>query len=75
MLENTEGVMKKDNPEKLATLRYSLTCICPVSCVSGAASFSGLFFYIAPAVFSNMYLSCENTDGVMKKDNPEKLAT
>ena len=39
-------------------LRYSLTCICPVSCVSYVASFSGLSFYIAPSVFSNMYLSC-----------------
>jgi uncharacterized membrane protein len=97
---------------------YSLTCICPVSCVSYVASFSGLSFYITPSVFSNMYLSCvlcilccqflwivllhypfgilshvfvlclvylihktqdkdmlENTEGVMKKDNPEKLAT
>jgi hypothetical protein len=73
MLENTEGVMKKENPEKLLVylmlavsldfpfslpLRYSLTCICPVSCVSYVASFSGLSFYIAPSVFSNMYLSC-----------------
>jgi hypothetical protein len=44
MLENTEGVMKKDNPE-------------PVSCVSYVASLSGLFFFITPSVFSNMYLS------------------
>jgi hypothetical protein len=29
-----------------------------VSCVSYVASFSGLFFYIAPSVFSNIYLSC-----------------
>jgi hypothetical protein len=66
-------------------LRYSLTCICPVSCVSYVNSFSGLSFYITPSVFSNMYLSgiqktqdkymLENTEGVMKKDNPEKLAT
>ena len=39
-------------------LRYSLTCICPVSCVSYVVSFSGLSFYITPSVFSNMYLSC-----------------
>ena len=39
-------------------LRYSLTCICAVSCVSYVASFSGLSFYITPSVFSNMYLSC-----------------
>ena len=39
-------------------LRYSLTCICPVSCVSYVASFPGLSFYITPSVFSNMYLSC-----------------
>jgi hypothetical protein len=46
MLENTEGVMKKDNPEKLATYK------------SYVASFSGLSFFITPLVFSNMYLSC-----------------
>jgi hypothetical protein len=57
MLENTEGVIEKDNPEKLP-LRYSLTCICPVSCVPNVASFSGLSFLITPSVFSNMYLSC-----------------
>ena len=39
-------------------LRYSLTCICPVSCVPYVASFSGLSFCIAPSVFSNIYLSC-----------------
>ena len=42
----------------LLPLRYSLTCICPVSCVPYVASFSGLSFFIAPSVFSNMYLSC-----------------
>jgi hypothetical protein len=61
-------------------LRYSLTCICPVSCVSYVASFSGLSFFITPSVFyrihktQNKYM-LENTEGVMKKDNPEKLAT
>ena len=40
------------------SLRYSLTFICPVSCVPYVASFSGLSFFIAPSVFSNMYLSC-----------------
>jgi hypothetical protein len=50
ILENTEGVKKKDNPEKLATpLRYSLKFICPVSCVSYVASFSGLSFFISPS--------------------------
>ena len=39
-------------------LRYSLTCICPVSCVSYVTSFSGMSFYITPSVFSNIYLSC-----------------
>ena len=39
-------------------LRYSLTCICPVSCVPYVASFSGLYFFIIPSVFSNIYLSC-----------------
>jgi hypothetical protein len=91
-------------------LRYSLTFICPVSCVPYVASFSGLSFFITLSVFSNMYLSCalctlfgeyrrgnqkwtiqrncqhrvhktqdkymlENTERVIKKDNPEKLAT
>jgi hypothetical protein len=42
----------------LLPLRYSLTFICPVSCVSYVASFSGLPFFIAPSVFSNIYLSC-----------------
>ena len=40
-------------------LRYSLTFICPVSCVPYVASFSGLYFFIiTPSVFSNRYLSC-----------------
>jgi hypothetical protein len=39
-------------------LRYSLTCICPLSCVPYVASFSGLSFFITPSVFSNIYLSC-----------------
>ena len=42
----------------LLPLRYSLTFICPVSCVPYVASFSGLYFFIAPSVFSNIYLSC-----------------
>jgi hypothetical protein len=37
---------------------YSLTFICPVSCVPYVASFSGLSFCITPSVFSKMYLSC-----------------
>ena len=35
----------------LLPLRYSLTCICPVSCVPYVASFSGLSFFITPSVF------------------------
>jgi hypothetical protein len=61
-----------------------------VSCVPNVASFSGLSFCITPSVFSSIYLSrnwqhwvhmtqdkymLENTEGVMKKDNREKLAT
>ena len=42
----------------LLPLRYSLTFICPVSCVPYVASFSGLSYFIAPSVFSNIYLSC-----------------
>ena len=39
-------------------LQFSLTFICPVSCVSNVASFSGLSILRAPSVFSNVYLSC-----------------
>ena len=42
----------------LLPLRYSLTLVCPVSCVPYVTSFSGLYFFIAPSVFSNIYLSC-----------------
>ena len=42
----------------LLPLGYSLTFICPVSCVPYVASFSGLSFYITPSVFSNIYFSC-----------------
>jgi hypothetical protein len=75
MLDNTEGVIKRDNPEKLATLgtqntgqinvreyprgnekkeplRYSLTFICPVSCIPYVASFSGLSFVLLPLRYS-----------------------
>jgi hypothetical protein len=45
MLENTEGAMKKDNPEKLG----------PVSCVPYVTSFSKLSYFISPWVFSNIY--------------------
>jgi hypothetical protein len=70
MLENTEGVIQKDNPEKLATLGTQDTGQInvreyrrgnskgPVSCVLYVASFSGLSFCITPSVFSNIYLSC-----------------
>jgi hypothetical protein len=129
MLENTEGIMKGDNPEKLATqflwivpfhypfgilqhlfvlcllypmlpvsldcpfslpLGYSLTFICPVSCVPYVANFSGLSYFItflysltcicpvscAPyaACFSGLSFF-ENTEGAIKKYNPEKLVT
>ena len=69
MLENTERVIKKCNigytmlPVSLdcpflLPVRYSLTFICPVSCVHYVASFSGLSFFITPSVFSNIYLYC-----------------
>ena len=41
----------------LLSLRYYPTFICPVSCVPYVASFSGLSFFIAPSVFSCIYLS------------------
>jgi hypothetical protein len=55
MLENTEGTMQKDNPEKLATKGTQDTGQINVRDV---ASFSGLSIFIAPSVFSNIYLSC-----------------
>jgi hypothetical protein len=39
-------------------LRWSITFICPVSCIRYVASLSVLSFLIAPSVFSNVYLSC-----------------
>ena len=39
----------------LLPFRYSITFICPVSCLLYVASFSGLFMFY---VFSNVYLSC-----------------
>ena len=42
----------------LLPLRYSLTLVCPVSCIPYVTSFSWLYFCIAPSVFSNFYLSC-----------------
>ena len=55
----------------LLPLRYSLTYFCwysltscvpfaifPVSCVPYVANFSGLSFFIAPSVFSNIFLFC-----------------
>jgi hypothetical protein len=64
MFENTEGAIKRGNPEKLATYgtqgtgQISLTFICPMFCVPYVTSFSGLSFFIALSVFSNFYLSC-----------------
>ena len=42
----------------LMPLRYSLTFICPVSCIPYVASFSVLSILITPLVFSNVYVSC-----------------
>ena len=39
-------------------LWYSLTFICPVSCVPYVARFSGLSIFDCPLVFPNVYLSC-----------------
>jgi hypothetical protein len=78
MLENTEGAIQKDNVYPMLTvsldcpfvlpIRYSLTFICPVSCVPYVASFSGV------SIFITKYM-LENTEGAIQKDNPEKLAT
>ena len=37
---------------------YSITFICPVSCVPYVARFSGLSIFDCPLVFPNVYLSC-----------------
>jgi hypothetical protein len=85
---NAKGPVSLDCPFSFP-LRYSLTFICPVSCVLYVASFSGLSFFITPSVFSNIYLeklatlgtqdtgqiNVREYEGEMKKDNPEKLAT
>jgi hypothetical protein len=46
-----------DSPSVI-TLWFSLTFICPVSCVPNVASVSRLCFLDCPFVFSNVYLSC-----------------
>jgi hypothetical protein len=66
-------------------LRYSLKFICPVSCVSFVASFSGLSFFISqkdnPEKLATLrthdtgQINVREYEGEMKKDNPEKLAT
>ena len=42
----------------LLHLRYSLTFICSLSDVPYVAMLSGLSFFFAPSVISNIYLSC-----------------
>ena len=42
----------------LLPFRYSITFICPVSCLLYVTSFSGLFMFYCPSVFYNIYLSC-----------------
>ena len=39
-------------------LQFSLTLICPVSCVTNVVLFLDCLFLITPSVFSNVYLSC-----------------
>jgi hypothetical protein len=58
MLENTEGVMQKDNREKLATVGTQDTGQINVREYRRGNGFSRLSFFITPSVFSNMYLSC-----------------
>jgi len=40
----------------LLSFRYSLTCICPESCVSYVASFSGLSFFTLPLRYSLTFI-------------------
>jgi hypothetical protein len=39
-------------------LQFSLTFICPVSCVTNVVSISGLFILYYSSVFCNVFLSC-----------------
>ena len=45
----------------LLSLRYSLTFICPVSCVPHVASFSEFSIFIFPSPFSNVYYQHAHT--------------
>ena len=76
MLENTEGVMKKDNPEKLATLGTQDTGQIHVREYRKGNEKKTIQRNWQHWVHKTQdkYM-LENTQGVMKKDNPEKLAT
>jgi hypothetical protein len=55
MLENTEGVMKKDNPEKMVNKGTQDTG--QINVIEYRKG-NGLSFFITPSVFSNIYLCC-----------------
>jgi hypothetical protein len=57
MLENTEGAMKKDNPEKLATLGTQDTGQIHVREYRRGNEKGQSRETVAPSVFSNMYVS------------------
>ena len=73
MLENTEGTIKNDNPEELTTQGTQDTGQINVreyrrDNKKGQSRETGNIGY-------TRHRTLENTEGTMKKDNPEKLAT
>jgi hypothetical protein len=76
MLENTEGVMKKDNPEKLATLGTQDTGQINVREYRRGNNKKTIQRNWQHRVHKTQDKNMlENTEGVIKKDNPERLAT
>jgi hypothetical protein len=89
MLENTEGVMKKDNPEKLVSglsfyITPSVFSNMYLSCVLCILCCQFLWIVLFQTIQRNWQhrihktqdkCMLENIEGVIKKDDPEKLAT
>ena len=75
MLENTEGVKKKDNPEKLATQGIQDTGQINIrEYRRGNKKEQSRNWQHRVHKTQDKYMF-ENTEGAIKKDNPEKLAT
>ena len=75
MLENTEGVMKKDNPEKLATQGAQDTGQINVREYRRGNKKEQSRNWQHRVHKTQDKQMFENTEGAIKKDNPEKLAT